>query len=100
MLVPVALIIALIPVAGCKKQESSVPPAATAPTVATSWKTPAIDLPPGMPPVEGVMETAFYLRDQEIKIGEGAEAEPNRMYKVHYTGWLAADGRKFDSSYD
>ena len=27
-------------------------------------------------------------------------AEPNKLYKVHYTGWLAADGRKFDSSYD
>jgi peptidylprolyl isomerase len=32
-------------------------------------------------------------------------AEPNKIYKVQYTGWLGAngradDGRKFDSSYD
>ena len=57
-------------------------------------------LPPGVPPVAGIRKTAFSLRYQDIKIGTGAEAEPNKMYKVHYTGWLAADGRKFDSSYD
>ena len=44
--------------------------------------------------------TAFSLRYQDIKIGAGAEAEPDKIYKVHYTGWLAGDGRKFDSSYD
>ncbi len=50
--------------------------------------------------MRGVVKTAFSLRYQEIKIGTGAEAEPDKLYKVHYTGWLAADGRKFDSSYD
>jgi peptidylprolyl isomerase len=45
------------------------------------------------------------LQYQEIEIGKGVVAEPNKMYKVHYTGWLGAngrddDGRKFDSSYD
>jgi peptidylprolyl isomerase len=40
------------------------------------------------------------LQYQDIKIGDGAAAEPNKLYKVHYTGWLAADGHKFDSSYD
>lgn len=57
-------------------------------------------LPPGVPPVHGIVKTAFSLRYQEIKIGTGVEAEPNMIYKVHYTGWLAADGHKFDSSYD
>jgi peptidylprolyl isomerase len=47
-----------------------------------------------------MVKTAFSLRYQDIKIGAGAEAEPNRLYKVLYTGWLAADGHKFDSSYD
>jgi peptidylprolyl isomerase len=46
------------------------------------------------------VKTAFSLRYQEIRIGKGAEAEPNKNYKVNYTGWLAADGHKFDSSYD
>ena len=57
-------------------------------------------LPPGVPPVHGIVRTAFSLRYQDIKIGTGALAEPNKLYKVHYTGWLASDGRKFDSSYD
>ena len=59
-----------------------------------------IKLPPGVPPVHGIVKTAFSLRYQDIKIGAGALAEPNKLYKVHYTGWLASDGRKFDSSYD
>jgi peptidylprolyl isomerase len=57
---------------------------------------------PGLPAVKTLKKTLFTvtLRYQEIKIGTGAVAEPNKLYKVHYTGWLAADGRKFDSSYD
>jgi peptidylprolyl isomerase len=42
---------------------------------------------------------------QEIKIGTGPVVEPNKLYKVLYTGWLGAngredDGRKFDSTDD
>jgi peptidylprolyl isomerase len=61
---------------------------------------PESTLPPGIPTVTAPMQTAFELRYQDIVIGPGAEAEPNKTYKVHYTGWLAADGHKFDSSYD
>jgi peptidylprolyl isomerase len=57
-------------------------------------------LPAGLPAVKGVPQTAFSLIYQDILVGSGAVAEPNKLYKVHYTGWLAADGRKFDSSYD
>jgi peptidylprolyl isomerase len=60
----------------------------------------AVKLPPGVPPVHAPLKTAFSLRYQDIRIGTGAEAEPNKMYKVQYTGWLASDGHKFDSSYD
>ncbi|WP_263355562.1 FKBP-type peptidyl-prolyl cis-trans isomerase [Acidicapsa ligni] len=59
-----------------------------------------IKLPPGIQPVHGLVRSAFALRYQEIKIGTGALAEPNKLYKVAYTGWLAADGKKFDSSLD
>ncbi len=59
-----------------------------------------VKLPPGVPAVKGIVKTAFVLRYEDIKIGAGAVAEPGKLYKVHYTGWLAADGRKFDSSYD
>jgi FKBP-type peptidyl-prolyl cis-trans isomerases 1 len=62
--------------------------------------TTAVKLPPGVPPAQGPIVTAFALRWQDIKIGTGADAEPRKIYKVHYTGWLAADGHKFDSSYD
>ena len=57
-------------------------------------------LPPGVPPVKGLVKTGFALKYQDVKIGTGALAEPNKLYKVHYTGWLAADGKKFDSSFD
>jgi peptidylprolyl isomerase len=62
----------------------------------------AAKLPPGVPPVKGIQKTLFTvsLRYQEIKIGTGAEAEPNKLYKVNYTVWLAASGVKSDSSYD
>jgi peptidylprolyl isomerase len=59
-----------------------------------------VKLPPGVPPSHAVVKTAFSLRYQDIRIGTGAEAEPNKMCKVQYTGWLASDGHKFDSSYD
>jgi peptidylprolyl isomerase len=59
-----------------------------------------VKLPPGVPPAHGILKTAFSLRYQDVRIGTGADAEPNKVYKVHYTGWLAADGHKFDSSHD
>lgn len=52
-----------------------------------------------IPPVNGVRRTAFSLKYQDIQIGIGPDAEPNKMYKVQYTGWRAADGVKFDSTY-
>jgi peptidylprolyl isomerase len=57
-------------------------------------------LPPGVPPVRGLVRSAFALRYQEIKLGTGTLAESGKLYKVQYTGWLASDGKKFDSSYD
>lgn len=80
--------------------QSAAKLATTAKPVATHSAASGIKLPPGVPPVHGIVKTAFSLRYQEIKIGTGALAEPNQIYKVHYTGWLAADGHKFDSSYD
>ena len=85
------------------------PSAAAAKPAATASKpvstASAVKLPPGVRPVKGLMKTAFSLRYQDILVGTGAEAEPNKMYKVHYTGWLGANGRdddghKFDSSFD
>ena len=65
----------------------------------------AVKLPPGVPVVRGIVKTAFTLRYQDIKLGTGADAEPNKLYKVLYTGYLGSngrpdDGKKFDSSDD
>jgi peptidylprolyl isomerase len=74
----------------------SAKPASTAPKSAAS----AVQLPPGVPPAKGIMKTAFSLKYQDTKIGTGADAEPGKLYKVNYTGYRAADGVKFDSSFD
>jgi peptidylprolyl isomerase len=82
-------------------------PAKPAPHAASAAKPAAkpaaagdVKLPPGVPPVPGPQKIAFSLRYQDILIGTGADAVPNKMYKVNYIGWLAADGHKFDSSAD
>ena len=81
---------------------------AAKPAAAASRTLPASAIalvPAGVPVFRGPVKTAFSLRYLDIKIGTGADAEPGKIYKVHYTGWLGAngradDGRKFDSSYD
>ena len=73
---------------------------AAAPAANSATASSAIKLPPGIPPAKGVLKIAFSLRYQDIIVGTGADAEPNKLYKVQYTGWRAADGVKFDSSYD
>ena len=46
------------------------------------------------------------LQMVDTKVGDGAEARPGRVVRVHYTGWLYDAGRddkrgnKFDSSKD
>jgi peptidylprolyl isomerase len=108
------LILLLAASAAASAQTPAKPaaPAANAPKPATTASKPAataahstaasaaIKLPPGVPPAKGIVKTAFSLRYQDVVIGTGADAEPNKLYKVHYTGWRAADGVKFDSSYD
>jgi peptidylprolyl isomerase len=46
------------------------------------------------------VKVPFSLRYEEIKVGAGPLAAPHKIYRVKYTGWLAADGHKFDSSDD
>ena len=37
------------------------------------------------------------LQQVDTKVGDGAEARPGRVVRVHYTGWTT-DGKMFDSS--
>lgn len=57
-------------------------------------------LPKNIPAVKAPVKMAFALRYQEIMAGTGDPAEPGQFYSVNYTGWLASDGTKFDSSYN
>lgn len=61
---------------------------------------PAPATPAGLPEATGSVETAFALRYVDAVVGAGAEAAPGQELTVQYTGWLAADGMKFDSSVD
>lgn len=83
-------------------KSAAKPATAKSATRAAKPAVTADKLPPGAPVVKGIKKTLYTasLRYQEIKIGDGVLAEPNKLYKIHYTGWRAADGVKFDSSYD
>jgi peptidylprolyl isomerase len=70
------------------------------PHTATPPKPAGPALPANIPPVNAPLQVEFALRYQEIKVGDGDPAQPGWIYAVHYTGWLASDGTKFDSSLD
>ncbi len=40
------------------------------------------------------------LQIEDLEVGTGATTEPGKHVTVHYTGWLADGGKKFDSSHD
>ena len=88
--------------AATTKTATAAKPATAAAKSAAAARTAAgaVKLPPGIPALKGPLQPAFTLRYQEAKIGTGAEAETGKVYAIHYTGWLASDGSKFDSSYD
>ncbi len=65
------------------------PPAPAAPVV-----------PPGIPAADGPVQTAFALRYIDLHVGTGAPVAAGDAITVQYTGWLASDGTKFDSSLD
>jgi len=78
-------------------------------TVHKSAATSTTALPKNIPPAHGVMHTAYALKYIDVKVGTGPLAQaiaPSKehptpqFYTVQYTGWLAADGKKFDSSLD
>lgn len=46
------------------------------------------------------IKTASGLEYEDLKVGKGEEAKKDTTVQVHYTGWLAKDLSKFDSSLD
>src|SRR5262245_36594177 len=47
-----------------------------------------------------IVKTDSGLEYQDLKVGDGKVAKAGVKVEVHYTGWLAKDGKKFDSSHD
>src|SRR4051794_4477505 len=47
-----------------------------------------------------VVTTDSGLKYEDLKVGTGTEAKKGTKVIVHYTGWLAKNGKKFDSSHD
>lgn len=45
-------------------------------------------------------KTASGVEYWDLKVGTGATATNGKTVTVHYTGWLASNGKKFDSSVD
>jgi FKBP-type peptidyl-prolyl cis-trans isomerase len=58
----------------------------------------ADDAKPDPEPKEVKLESG--LKYQDLKVGTGATAKKGYTVTVHYTGWLAKDKKKFDSSKD
>ena len=77
-----ALIAALL-AAGCAHQGNVTPLPATIPAAAGAW----VDVP-------------LAYRYLDVKTGSGTVATPMRCYYAHYTGWLASNGFRFQSSHD
>ncbi len=67
-------------------------------TASAAATEPWIKLPPGVPRVvHGPVRVPFSLRYEDIKVGDGPEGEPNKVWHIKYTGWRAADGVQFDT---
>lgn len=55
---------------------------------------------PDPEPKPKIVKTDSGLQYQDLKAGTGDEAKKGHTVEVHYTGWLAKDKKKFDSSHD
>ncbi|MFB9523293.1 MULTISPECIES: FKBP-type peptidyl-prolyl cis-trans isomerase [Streptomyces] len=53
---------------------------------------PVVDVPEGEAPEE--------LTVRDLVVGDGAEAKPGRVVRVHYVGVAFASGKEFDSSWE
>jgi peptidylprolyl isomerase len=107
------LLLALVPAALTVSQISAQTPAPTTPAKkpVPHHASTASTLPANIPRVAGIAKPLYSLRYTDVLIGKGPLAPPSilgtsqatskiQFYTVRYTGWLAKDGTKFDSSYD
>ena len=95
---PFLALLTSLPLAGTALAQTT--PATHSATTHAHTAAKASTLPKNIPPVRGIPHTLYALKYIDTKIGTGDLATVNKFYTVHYTGWLAADGKKFDSSVD
>jgi FKBP-type peptidyl-prolyl cis-trans isomerase len=74
-------------------------------SVATNGSSLYVPTPSAGPAAPPAVETppatlASGLQCIDLKVGSGSAAQIGTALSVQYTGWLAKDGKKFDSSYD
>ncbi len=73
---------------------------ATATAQAHATATVLAEAPATPPPVTGKTVTLpDGLKYIDIKVGSGTAAKTGSTVEVQYTGWLASNGKRFDSSY-
>ena len=89
------------------KSKTTTATAQVGPKCSTASSTPAIYAstptagPKNPPAVTGAPATnADGLQCLDLKVGSGKVAQQGSTVSVEYTGWLASNGKKFDSSYD
>jgi peptidylprolyl isomerase len=85
----------------------ALPPGPCAKALYTLTQTPSIKLDYASPMLSPVVleslkttPSTFSLGYIDTLVGSGPLAQPGKWYTVHYTGYLASDGTKFDSSLD
>ena len=83
-------------------QPSAVPTVTVgSPTATPEGQTPAPTAPASPPDVAGEeITTASGLKYIDIQPGAGATPQTGQTLSMNYTGWVQADGSKFDSSLD
>ena len=75
--------------------------ASPTPTPSATPLAPGTPVTGGPPAVSGeTITTASGLKYIDIEVGSGATPQTGQTVVLTYTGWLAADGTKFDASVD
>lgn len=84
------------------KNASATASVYAAQTAAVSTPTPSAGAatPPPLSGTPTAVALTGGLQYIDIKVGTGPAAQTGSTVSVQYTGWLASNGQKFDSSYD